>query len=98
VGKSHLPARVSPKVIARLQAPVKEQNSAIDEVISLSLDALDRERKSGHSVPERLAFFEQNVVAFFELVMTINGKLEEKFSHASLSTRRKDCRPVSAFD
>jgi hypothetical protein len=78
-----LMARFTPEIIVRIKTLTSSYKVCTNELISLALDALERERKLGHSLPERVAFLEKNLATFHDLVMTFGEKIEEKFSEAS---------------
>lgn len=81
--------RLTPEVLCRLQELTKAQKSSHNDTISLALAALERERKTGMSLPERVDFLEKNISAFFNLVMTFTEKLEEKFDQANLYEKER---------
>lgn len=85
--KKTLSARLDPDLISRLKEVSKANNASIDRTISLALDALDRERKAGYSIPDRVAMLEKNLSALLDLVMTFSEKIDQKFSEASTNER-----------
>lgn len=87
--KIHLPDRINPEVVARIKYLANVFQVGTEEVISLALDALERETKAGDSLPQRVAHLEKNLAAFFDLVMTFNEKLEEKFAEANLTEKNR---------
>jgi hypothetical protein len=89
-------ARLDLGMIDRLRASAKARHTSFNNIISLSLDALDREQKAQNSLFERVVFLEKNLTALLDLVLTFSekldgkfGDLDEKFSQANINERER---------
>jgi hypothetical protein len=81
--------KLSPEIVERLRRLARDRKTCLNDTVSLALAALERERETGNSLPDRVGHLEKNISAFFNLVMTFNEKLEEKFSHADLYEKER---------
>jgi len=81
--KLPLPDRLDRDLIQRLKLRAKAENCSVNEVVSKAMDALEREKKFGDSLPQRVTFLEHNLSSLLDLVLTFNEKLEERFAAAS---------------
>jgi hypothetical protein len=75
--KKHLPIRIEPALIARLDAVSKAIKNPVNDVISLALDALEREQNVAQTVTERLEYLENNLASLVELMTVFNEKIDQ---------------------
>jgi hypothetical protein len=87
--KVMLPARVEPGLIPRLNSVSAAINASISDTISFALDALERERKAGETLPERVGSVERNLLVLVDSMTAFNRKIDQQFSEASFNEKER---------